>query len=42
MLELTGWRKEALGDDLVSLLKGKLALILNRDGRAGLHFIRVE
>ena len=42
LLELTGWRKEALGDDLVSLLKGKLALILNRDGRAGLHFIRVE
>ncbi len=42
LLELTGWRKEALGDDLVSLLKGKLALILNRDGKAGLHFIRVE
>ena len=42
LLELSGWRKEALGDDLVSLLKGKLALILNTDGNAGLHFIRVE
>lgn len=42
LLELTGWRKEALGDDLISLLKGKLALILNPDGRVGLHFIRVE
>ncbi len=42
LLELTGWRKEALGDDLVALLKGKLALKLNPDGRAGLHFIRVE
>lgn len=42
LLELTGWRKEALGDDLVSLLKGKLALKLNLDSRAGLHFIRVE
>ncbi len=42
LMELTGWRKEALGDDLVSLLKGKLALILNPDGRAGLHFIRID
>ncbi len=40
--ELTGWRKEALGDDLVSLLKGKLALKLNLKGSAGLHFIRIE
>jgi len=40
--ELVGWRKEALGDDLVSLLKGNLALKLNPDGNAGLHFIRVE
>ncbi len=42
LLKLSGWRKEALGDDLISLLKGKLALILNPDGKAGLHFIRVE
>ena len=41
-MELTGWRKEALGDDLVSLLKGNLALKLNPDGGAGLHFIRIE
>ncbi len=42
LLELSGWRKEALGEDLISLLKGKLALILNPDGRGGLHFIRIE
>jgi ribonuclease D len=42
LLELSGWRKEALGDDLVSLLKGKLALKLNPNSRAGLHFIRVD
>lgn len=42
LLELSGWRKEALGDDLISLLKGKLALVLNPEGRAGLHFIRIE
>ncbi len=40
--ELTGWRKEALGDDLVSLLKGQLAMILNSDGKSGLHFIRID
>ena len=42
LLKLSGWRKEALGDDLISLLNGKLALILDPEGRAGLHFIRVE
>ena len=42
LLKLSGWRKEALGDDLICLLKGKLALILKPDGRAGLHFIRIE
>ncbi len=41
-LELTGWRKEALGSDLVSLLKGKLAMKLNPEGKAGLHFFKIE
>ena len=42
LLELTGWRKDAFGDDLISLLKGNLALKLNPKGSAGLHFIRIE
>jgi ribonuclease D len=40
--ELSGWRKEALGNDLISLLKGKLALKLNSRGNSGLDFIRTE
>jgi ribonuclease D len=40
--ELSGWRKEALGDGLISLLKGKLALKLNSRGNSGLDFIRTE
>lgn len=40
--ELSGWRKEALGNELVSLLSGKLALKLSASGESGLDFIRVE
>lgn len=40
--ELSGWRKEALGEDLVSLLKGELALKLNSSRGSGLDFIRVD
>lgn len=40
--ELSGWRKDALGNDLISLLKGKLALILSPEDNSGLHFIRIE
>lgn len=40
--ELSGWRKEALGNDLLSLLRGKLALKLNSKGSSGLDFIRTE
>ena len=40
--ELSGWRKEALGNDLISLLRGKLALKLNAKGNSGLDFIRTE
>jgi ribonuclease D len=39
---LTGWRREALGDDLISLLKGQLALKLNPEGNSGLQFIRID
>jgi len=40
--ELSGWRKEALGDDLISLLQGQLALKLNSKGRSGLDFVRMD
>jgi len=40
--ELTGWRRQALGDDLVSLLQGQLALKLNSEGKSGLQFIRID
>lgn len=40
--ELSGWRKEALGDGLISLLKGKLALKLNSRDNSGLDFIMTE
>ena len=39
---LSGWRREALGDDLISLLEGKLALSLKPGRRPGLKFIKVE
>ncbi len=39
---LSGWRKEALGDDLISLLKGKLALSLKPGRSPGLRFVKVE
>lgn len=39
---LSGWRREALGDDLISLLKGELALKLNTEEGSGLHFFRTE
>jgi len=40
--EFTGWRKEALGNDLISLLNGSLALRLNSRGDSGLDFIEVD
>ncbi len=40
--ELSGWRKEALGRELVCLLNGKLALRLDPDENRGLDFIRLE
>ncbi len=40
--ELIGWRKEALGNDLISLLKGELALKLNPKDSSGLDFIRTD
>lgn len=39
---LSGWRREALGDDLISLLEGKLALSLKQGRRPGLKFVKVE
>lgn len=40
--EFSGWRKEALGSDLISLLKGTLALRLNSRGDSGLDFVKVD
>ncbi|MCK5063916.1 MAG: ribonuclease D [Candidatus Fermentibacteraceae bacterium] len=39
---LSGWRSEALGDDLISLLDGKLALSLKPGRSPGLRFVKVE
>jgi len=39
---LSGWRREALGDDLISLLDGKIALSLKQGQRPGLKFVKVE
>lgn len=40
--ELSGWRKEALGKNLVSLLSGRLALKLSSTGSSGLEFLQVD
>ncbi|MBD3277318.1 MAG: hypothetical protein GF388_03375, partial [Candidatus Aegiribacteria sp.] len=40
--ELSGWRKEALGKNLISLLSGRLALKLSSTGNSGLEFLRVD
>ena len=40
--ELSGWRREALGDELISLLSGNLALRLNSREQSGLDFIRLD
>lgn len=40
--EFSGWRKEALGSDLISLLNGTLALRLNSRGNSGLDFVKVD
>ena len=40
--ELSGWRKEALGNELISILSGKLALVMNSGGENGLDFVRVR
>jgi len=40
--ELSGWRKEALGNELISLLNGSLALRLNSSDCSGLDFIRIN
>lgn len=39
--ELSGWRKKALGRELVSLLSGRLALKLSSSGESGLDFVKV-
>jgi ribonuclease D len=39
---LTGWRMEALGAEIVSLLTGSLALTLNPSPSGGLRFVRVR
>jgi ribonuclease D len=40
--ELSGWRKEALGEELICLLNGNLALRLNSCEQSGLDFIRLD
>jgi ribonuclease D len=40
--ELSGWRKKALGRELVSLLSGRLALKLSSSGESGLDFVKVD
>ncbi len=40
--ELSGWRREALGNDLISLLKGNLALSLKSGRSPGLKFVKIE
>lgn len=40
--ELSGWRKEALGKNLISLLNGSLALKLSPSKGSGLEFVNVE
>jgi len=39
---IAGWRTEALGADLVALLKGELALCLKPGKHAGLRFVRLR
>lgn len=39
--ELSGWRGEALGEDLISLMKGKLALRLKPGRKQELQFMKV-
>ena len=39
---IAGWRTEALGDDLISLLRGDLALCLKPGRSNGLRFVRVK
>ena len=39
---IAGWRTDALGEDLISLLKGDLALCLKRGRNSGLKFVRMR
>jgi ribonuclease D len=39
---IAGWRTEALGADLVALLRGELALCLKPGKHAGLRFVRIR
>ncbi len=39
---ITGWRMEVLGDEIVSLLTGRLALSLGSSPSGGLRFVRVD
>lgn len=40
--ELSGWRSEALGNELISLLNGTLALKISSTGGSGLDFVRLD
>ncbi len=40
--DMADWRKEALGEELVDLLNGRIALSLDGDPALGITFVRVE
>jgi ribonuclease D len=40
--EMANWRKEALGEELVALLNGKMALALDRDPALGITYVKVD
>jgi ribonuclease D len=40
--DISGWRREALGEDLVDLLNGRIALAMGRKPSGGLEFVRVD
>jgi ribonuclease D len=40
--DMTQWRKEALGEDLVDLLNGRMAMVMGKGPSGGLEFVRVD